>query len=143
MNKIYLKKSDVFDILDVKLKGKFKRGINRCRTYLADNNYYAPPLEDVKRILDETNTNVFKWTAESFDCDDFAKVLCAEFAKDAYKNGIRRPPYCLGFVWGMFPNPHAINWFIDSTGEFFFIEPQSDYIFLPREADKGIWLIVA
>jgi len=144
MKKVFLTSNDVEVIIRTKLKGKLKWGLcTGFKLYLADGEYYAPPKKDVQRVLKETTTNQFQWTKETFDCDDFAKVLCAEFAKDAYRNSKRRPPYCLGFVWGKLPGPHAINWFIDSKKELYFIEPQTDGIFLPRKTDKGIWLMVA
>lgn len=140
MSKVFLSGNEVRKIIEKALKRKLARD---CKIYLADGEYYAPPKRDVERILEETHTDAYKWTAGTFDCDDFAKVLCAEFAKDAYRNGIRRPPYCLGFVWGLFPRPHAINWFIDNENKLYLIEPQTDFIFKPRRSDKGIWLIVA
>ena len=48
-----------------------------------------------------------KYVAETHDCDDFA-------AK-AFGKG-------LGLVW---TNAHALNWFIDWKGVFWFVEPQT------------------
>jgi len=126
--------------LTEQLSGKFSRTINR---YLPDVSFYCPSLEYTKKVLAESIIDARKFIAEAHDCDDFAIMVKADFVTDAYRNGERRAPHCMGIVWGLLPGPHAINWVLNSDGIVRFIEPQTDSIFLPRETDKGIWLMLA
>ncbi len=137
---LYIKSSEVKKIVTKQLKSKLKKSLS---FQIADAEYFCPSIGDVKAILSRTyvDNKFYQWTAQKFDCDDFAIVLKAEFAKDGYKNGSRRAPHCVGIVWGNLPGPHAINWVIDSTKRLWFIEPQNDKIFLPRKADKDIYFL--
>lgn len=139
-DKVYLKKKEVRRI--IRKATRCKRKIWN-RIYLPDAEYYLPPMADVDRVLAESAVNRKRWVEERFDCDDFAKVLAADFARDAYKDGTRRSAYCMGVVWGQLPGPHAINWVITDDKRLHFIEPQNDQVFKPRKTDKGIWLIMA
>ena len=112
-----------------KLAGKFSShpGIR-----FGDGSYYLPTLGEVQSILEESQLNRRKWLAERFDCDDFAYVLKGEMSVHAYESNEFRFPLCVGIVWGNFDwvdGYHAVNWFIDSSGEIRFIEPQDDKIF--------------
>jgi hypothetical protein len=37
---------------------------------------------------------------------------------------------------------HAMNWIIDDKKKLWFIEPQSDEIFSPRETDRNIYFML-
>ncbi|HDZ27943.1 hypothetical protein LCGC14_2087430 [marine sediment metagenome] len=108
---------------------------------LPDNEYWAAPMADYEAIIEESTLDRMKFIGEKADCDDFALLLKAAFIRAAWKDGKRRRPYCFGEVWGQLPMSHAINWLIDDTETLYFVEPQSDEIFLPRADDTGIKLV--
>ena len=141
-NGLFKRYSDaaVREIIETALKGKFKRSF---KLHLADGTYYFPSLADARKVMDGTSVDIYRWTREKFDCDDFAFVLKAEFAKDAYADKERRAPHCFGMVWGNLPRPHAINWMINDDQKLRFIEPQNDKIFSPRKDDKGIFMMIS
>ena len=110
--------------------------------YIADAEYFCPPVADAKEIIKNSGVDRNTWTKDKFDCDDFALVLKGHFSEAAYKNGNRRKPHCMGIVWGSLPGPHAINWMINSDRKLRFIEPQNDKVFFPRATDKNIYFML-
>ncbi len=118
-------------------------------------NFSTDTINSKNRIFEEDrgtitvydiNTESGKLFAGGFlvkNCDDFAIVLKADFAKDAYRNLVRRSPHCFGVVWGMLPGPHAINWVITDDKQFWFVEPQNDKIYKPSDLEKDVWMILA
>ena len=134
-----IKNHQVGEILWAALKKKLLGGW--IDFMLPDAEYWAAPMADYEAIIKESTLDRQKYVAEKGDCDDFALLLKAVFVKDAWRDGKRRRPYCFGEVWGKLPTPHAINWFIDDTETLYFVEPQSDKIFLPRSDDLGIKLV--
>jgi len=137
---IYLSNSEVREKITNQLQGKL---IGLAALKLPDTIYYCPTLEYTKEILSRSIADTREYVAEWGDCDDFAIMLKADFILDAYRDGKRRAPHCMGAVWGLLPGPHALNWVINSDGVLRFIEPQSDAIFIPRATDKKIQLILA
>ncbi len=139
----------------IRTAGWLKRKLRRAtryrkrvdyRIYLPDAKYFLPPLKDIKEILARDHIDRVRWRPEVFDCDDFARVLDAEFAKTALTDTSRRYPYAAGRIYGLFPGPHAINWVFTDREQFYLIEPQTDGVFKLRskpKRDKGIWLIQA
>lgn len=101
------------------------------RTYLAYTK---------NTLIDFLNCNVsdkHTYVSETFDCDDFARVLVGRerewFATRVNtKNGST-----FGTVWGDIrlvggknkANPHAMNVFIDNNRNVYLIEPQTDVIY--------------
>ena len=138
-NKLYIKSAEVRKIVNEQLGNKLD---NTFQLYIADDKYYCPSVMDTKDVIKQSSVDRFEWTSERFDCDDFALVLKADFAKNAYKNGKRRAAHCFGIVWGMLPGPHAINWVINNDRKLRFVEPQNDRIFFPRKKDKDIWFML-
>jgi len=67
--------------------------------------------------LEEVDSLVY--ASEEFDCDDFAAEL--------YGRG-------MGLVWTQI---HALNWFVDTTDTFWFIEPQTKKISQSLEEWQG------
>ena len=153
-DKLYLSGDSVEDMIHSALKARFDR---EFRLYQGDGIWYCPPVADAREILDLSALDRDRWLQDEHDCDDFAWRLKAVFCEAAYADGIRRPAHCMGIVWGMLPGPHAINWIITQdriTGSIpptptisqptlYFIEPQTDLIYLPRPDDKGIWFMAA
>ena len=137
---VYMTQKEVRAALIDQLSGKFSKSI---KIYLPDTKYYCPSLAYTKKVLAESMTDARTYVAETHDCDDFAIMVKSDFVTDAYRNGARRAPHCIGIVWGLLPGSHALNWVLNSDGILRFIEAQTDAIFLPRENDKGIWLMLA
>ena len=138
--KVYLSSDEVHQLLIKKLSGKLDSSF---QIYLADEKYYCPPMKDVREIIENSSLDRKSWVEERFDCDDFAIVLKSHFAESAYANGKRRAAHAMGIVWGIFDEPHAINWVITSNKQLHFIEPQTDEIFSPRKSDHGIWFLMS
>ena len=93
-------------------------GMPEAEIYLPDTAIKVYNKERVKLFLRLNEVSEIVYTAE-FDCDDFAAELFGRFA---------------GLVW---TNIHALNWFIDDVGKFYFIEPQSDKIAPALEGWQG------
>ena len=141
-DKVFITRAELRDIIADKLDGKLS---DKFSFRIADSEFYCTPLDDAREILEQSTVDRRQWSPETFDCDDFAHVLKAHFAEASYKDGERRPPHCFGIVWGMLSSPfftHAMNWMIDENREFWFIEPQSDEIFKPRETDRNIYFML-
>lgn len=98
--------------------------------YLPDLVYATCKKEDIERFLAWDSTNDQKYIAEKFDCDDYSY---------RFKGNITVPPWAwlpVGIVW---TDKHALNCFVDSDNNFWFIEPQSDRIqekLEPWQGDK-------
>ena len=137
---IYLSAKQVKEELRKQLAGKLSGSV---KIYLPDQLYYCPDLAYTEELIENSMLDKKRWIAEMFDCDDFSWVLKSEFVLDAYRAGIRRAPHCFGIVHGLLPSPHAINWVLNSDGIVRFVEAQTDDIFLPRETDKNIWLLMS
>ncbi len=146
-----IKADRVRGILKEQLKGKFQSlflvswlaNLFKPTIFLADRQYWAPPIEDYRDVMIGTGLKERAFVAGKGDCDDFALLLKAAFVNAGWKDGKRRSPYCFGEIWGRFPSPHALNWFIDDTERLYLVEPQDNRMFLPRETDTGIYLIKA
>ncbi|QSI76507.1 hypothetical protein [Niveibacterium microcysteis] len=108
-----------------------------------DPIYFAPPLHEYLRILKVAATFVSTWVDFSIvyppgpigallrpvDCDDVAFVAKSVFVRAAYKDGLRRPSYCFGWVWAKEDRlkevyEHAFNWFIDDERRLWFVDVQ-------------------
>ena len=116
--------------------------------HMADTEYCLPPENLAKKIIKRSKVDQRAWDKDgAFDCDDFALVLKADFAHEAYRRG-GRGAYCFGIVWGMlpYPRPHALNWMINSDGVFRFVEPQEEKIedaiieLTPDKVDKYLYI---
>jgi hypothetical protein len=113
--------------------------------YIADSEYYCPPLKDARELI--YGSKIIGMASEArqpsrqrFDCDDFSLLLKARFAYAAYRNERKRNfAHCFGIVWGMLPFPfsHSLNWMVttDEKGkqELYFVEPQTYEIFSPNQ----------
>lgn len=84
--------------------------------YLSDNLYWLCSTADIERFLAQDNTNKMGYIQEERDCDDFSYRLMGQLSTPEW-SGI-----AFGIVW---TNVHALNCFIDDTGKFWFIEPQT------------------
>ena len=96
------------------------------KSLMLDRVYNIYSLDVLNEGLVENSISEKKYRKEVYDCDDFAFAIFA--AIRAKYSGI---PF--GVVIGTTVEgvPHAWNVFISIDDEIWFIEPQSDKIFLP------------
>lgn len=137
----YISSQEVHQIVRQQLGAKL---VNNYKFHSPDGKYYCPSVEYAQKVIQWSSVDRNKWVKERFDCDDFALVLKADFAKCAYKSQQIKAPFCFGIVWGQLgypPGPHAINWMINDDRKLRFIEPQSDQIYFPRSNEHGIWFM--
>lgn len=137
--KTYISDEKLREILVKQLGKRLDRDFG---LFIADEKYYCTPLGDAKETIKASALDRQTWVEERFDCDDFAHVLKAHFAEAAYKDGKRRAAHCFGILWKAKPEPHAINWMINSDKKLRFIEPQDDSVFAPRKKDKEIFFML-
>ena len=93
--------------------------------YVADGEYYCPPLSDVLTVMETARVDQGEYVAEAHDCDDFARLLVAAFIRDAYREGKRRPAYCFGLIC---TTGHAFNFFVDDSLAIRLVEPQTSKV---------------
>lgn len=122
-----------------------------------DEGYYCAPARDYEHVArltrrdqlalapSQVTTNAIRGP----DCDDFAWVLRSAFVMDAYRNGVRRTPYCFGLIvaskWRLrddtvVDGSHALNWFIADNKKLWFMDTTDDgYIYwqAPSNQDNG------
>ena len=96
------------------------------KIYLADHNFWLCELDDIERFLDWDETNHHTYSAEEYDCDDFAKRLVGQFAVPGWSH------FALGLVW---TDVHAMNIMVDTNRDVWFVEPQTD----ARRSDLQSW----
>ena len=81
--------------------------IDEASSIILDKNFKVYKKSDVLKSQALKDISTLKYVKETHDCDDFAAKLFGEFAS---------------LVW---TNTHALNWFIDEKGVFWFVEPQN------------------
>ena len=115
--------------------------------FLSDRQYNAYDHMDIVRFLNHDLSDKKQYLSESYDCDDFALVLAAAAKRWNGVVGSKNSGICFGIVWGDIrdtddkPNPHAINFFIDITGDLWLVEPQTDKIFKPT-VHSDFWMVI-
>lgn len=83
---------------------------NQAELHLPDAGFKCYKYDEVVNDGNLAYVDTLVYVPERFDCDDFAAVLFGKWA---------------GLAW---TNVHALNWFIDENGKFWFIEPQTKKI---------------
>lgn len=95
---------------------------------LGDANFYVPTLAELRAIIARSQAHRQQYTAERFDCDDFAYVLKGEFSLHFYKASNLVCGIAAGIIWGRFSwinEFHSANFGITSDQGFVLVEPQS------------------
>ena len=95
--------------------------------HISDRSYTGYTIWEVNRCIRwHEYTDLMRYIAEVFDCDDFAEVLCGGVNKR-----LRGIPfgiiwyYAKDYSWG-----HAVNiFYCDRTKRIYLIEPQNDRIY--------------
>ncbi|MHA2063436.1 MAG: hypothetical protein ACXABY_03545 [Candidatus Thorarchaeota archaeon] len=88
-----------------------------AQLFLSDKSYFLCAQDDIEAFLLQDKTNKFPYVANNYDCDDFSYRLMGQFSVPKWSG------LCFGIVW---TNTHALNCFFDESGEFWFLEPQTD-----------------
>ena len=96
------------------------------KSLMLDRIYNSYTLDTIQDTLKINGISEKRYRKEIYDCDDFAFATFA--AVRAKLSGV---PF--GVVIGITVKgvPHAWNIFVDTDDKIWFIEPQSDKIFLP------------
>lgn len=134
----YISNQEVHNIVKEQLGSKLGQDY---KFHTPDRKYFCPSVGYVQKLIQHSSVDKNQWIEERFDCDDFALVLKAYFAKAAYTIKQIQAPFCFGIVWGNLPHPHAINWMINNDRKLRFIEPQSDEIYYPKNDQHNIWFM--
>ncbi len=96
--------------------------------FLSDNTFYLCHPEDIALFLAQDATNRLEYLAEDYDCDDFTLRLAGQFSIPRWS------ALAFGICW---TDLHALNFFVDEDGKFWFVEPQSDEIQSQLNAWQG------
>lgn len=98
---------------------------------LSDKGYTTIDAQSVSKVFSRSKLSSVSYRPEVHDCEDYAMTMLVEINNFGYNNWKLKYGYAFGIVYGDFPTPHAINWFITPEKEVLFIEPQSGEIFKP------------
>ena len=96
--------------------------------YISDSTYWLCSQADITQFLALDLTNKEPYVKQEFDCDDFSYRLMGQLSTPEWA-GI-----AFGIIW---TNLHAMNCFIDDTGKFWFVEPQTDALKDTLDAWQG------
>jgi len=113
------------------------------RIFVADSEYEITAISEIRRFIDWDDVNIFPYTSEYHDCDDFALALAGDFAKYPGWSG-----FPVTFIWGDYLDGHAFStcvaWksFKERIPTVYFIEPQNDHE-IAMESVEGmeLWLL--
>jgi hypothetical protein len=116
---------------------------------LGDASFYVPTLAELRAIIARSQGHRKQYTAERFDCDDFAYVLKGEFSSHFYEASNLVCGIAAGIIWGLFSwiaEFHSANFGITSDHGFVLIEPQSgnqpDKLFPVSECRGSVSLVL-
>jgi len=87
--------------------------------YIPDRANKVYKKADVMVAHELKEVSVIRFVEEEHDCDDYAAELFGKFA---------------GLVWS---NIHGLNWFIDETDTYWYIEPQTRQLSQTLEGWQG------
>lgn len=98
------------------------------KIYLSDRYFYLCPKQDIIDFLAQDITDKRQYLTEIFDCDDFAFRLMGQFHTMPYS------ALAIGIAWS---RVHAYNTVvIDNEQNVWIIEPQTDALIRPEDAEK-------
>lgn len=104
--------------------------------HLTDRNFKLVDIEHLRRYLRENPVSERKYVPGKFDCDDFAYVLMGDITR--WDSDL-----CVGIIHGKREGGtmHAWNVCIGTDYKIYFIEPQSDKVWI-AEGTYAIGFIV-
>jgi len=111
--------------------------------HISDVGYKITTIGELRRFINWDDVNIFPYTSQYHDCDDFALALAGDFAK--YPEWSAFP---VSFIWGDLYDGHAFGIAIawpsleDRTPTVYFVEPQNDHeIAMEMVEDMILWLL--
>ena len=104
--------------------------------HLTDRTFKLVDINYLKGFLKENSVSERKYITEQHDCDDFSYILQGDITR-------WDPDLAFGIIHGktLEGYAHAWNICIGTDKCVWFIEPQTDRVWRPRE-DYKIWLVV-
>ena len=93
-----------------------------------DTKFCLPDIDDIGTLY--SNIDFPTFARDLFDCEDFAYLCKAEISRQVRNSNIYTAAWAFGLAWGRFQwvadgkEDHACNWFVDSLGRFWWLEPQ-------------------
>ena len=117
---------------DLLIRLQNRTRLSADKMFLSDQDYYCPTYDQVKDLLQKTSFERYKYKAETFDCDDFARILSAFVIQCSYDMDWPQP-WAFGVVFGYFPDlkgHHARNFCYTQDRELILPEPQNDILYL-------------
>lgn len=120
-----------FETSSSQLRGMLERhlSLEPSRTILWDRRYYCVRHADWGRLFSDVLLNMPKYTADKFDCENFALLVSARVAEKYKLNSC-------GIAIGDSPwGRHGFNIFLSEVG-LFYLEPQNGDVF-SLEEDSG------
>ena len=105
--------------------------------YQSDYHYGSLDYNLLHGIWNDSMLANYQWTAEKFDCDDFAVCMKAEVSKYSYNQSRPTDKGSLcGIIWGRNDRgAHAFNFTIDPFGNLILLEPQNGMQIAHNEYD--------
>jgi|GEM_PF-5567909 len=112
-------------------------GIGIVTYHNSDAYYKFVDIEHLKNFMEVNPVSKRTYVPEEHDCDDFSYELMGDVSK-------WDPALAFGIIWGITPsgNSHVWNWCVGLDKKIWFIEPQTDKVFLPDEYWKTTWIML-
>lgn len=113
-----------FSMSSLQLRGMLEQhlSLEPSRTILWDRCYYCVNHSDWGKVFGDVLLNMPKYTADKFDCENFALLVSARVAEKYKLNSC-------GIAIGQSPyGYHGFNIFL-SDGGLFYLEPQNGDVF--------------
>ena len=111
--------------------------------YQSDENYGSLDYDLLRGIWNDSGLRDYRWTAEKFDCDDFAVCMKAAVSKYSYNQSRPADKGSLcGIMWGRNrEGAHAYNFTIDPFGNLILLEPQNGQQIAHNEYDPYFCMV--
>lgn len=124
--------SEIRSILEQKTNIELKTSFQN-----ADASYKLVDIDNLKLFVAKNNLSRLVYEPEKLDCDDFSFILQGDVSR--YDSDL-----AFGIIWGVPPQGqgHAWNMCIGTDLNLWFIEPQTNTVFKPKELWKITLLIM-
>jgi hypothetical protein len=99
-----------------------------------DNKYITTTLTKYLSIFEDDKTDMERYVSEYYDCDNFAVALLGLIRGNKNYSHF---PFGLCFVTTPEGTGHAINIFVDNKKDIYYLEPQTDEVWLVKSDRKG------
>lgn len=113
-------------------------GLPLTKIYSADSYHHTTDIDNWRIIIEHDWTNKKKWTAEIFDCDNFAGAFSAYSADIYYLNSAGLLTVELRDLNGKHIGYHRCIIIIDDKLRCWLLESQSDQMILMEKGKKFI-----